>query len=50
MEKCPLSWHPKYGARFGTDNCMRDECAWWTGTECAIITIAKALHEKAVRK
>ena len=26
--------------------CQEDKCAWWTGTECAILTIAENLKKK----
>jgi hypothetical protein len=27
-------------------DCQQDKCEWWTGTECAVSTIAKALKKK----
>jgi hypothetical protein len=27
-------------------DCQQDQCEWWTGTECAVLTIAKALEKK----
>ncbi len=27
-------------------DCQKDQCEWWTGTECAVLTIAKALEKK----
>ena len=26
--------------------CSEDHCAWWTGEECAILTIAKEMSAK----
>ena len=33
---CPLMSVPVEGV-----DCMRERCAWWTGTECAVASIAK---------
>ncbi len=30
--------------------CSEDHCAWWTGKECAILTIAKEVSGKKEQK
>jgi len=47
MVKCPVSPPvPKLMGKFGVRDCLEDKCGWWTGKECAIVTIAKALQGK----
>jgi len=43
LAECPLSWHPKMAGKYGTDECMRERCAWWTGEECAARALARVL-------
>ena len=33
---CPLISAPVEGV-----DCVQEGCAWWTGTECAVVAIAK---------
>ena len=35
---CPIMSRPGSSFRI---SCEKDRCAWWTGTECAVVAIAK---------
>jgi len=49
MVKCPLlppgTEMKPFGKPFVPRECIKNECALWTGEECAILLIAKAARE-----
>jgi len=49
--KCPLKFRLiDYGAeieRIYTGDCLKEECAWYDGKQCAILSVMEALRDIA---